>query len=104
MSLDHMIAGQFGRPWEFTLKQDEVARDLSSFTTVTYVLDQPDDTVVEKVAGFKTDGTDGIVSWTPEEGDLDLPGTWTLQVRLTGVTAELSTVPVVFVLGTRLAA
>jgi hypothetical protein len=44
---------------------------------------RPDETVFRVSTTFTTDGTDGNMQYTTGYRDLDLPGLWTLQARVT---------------------
>ena len=65
----------YGYKLEFTIQQwNEItsaweAADISSFTTLQFIIERPDSTKVTKTAAFETDGTDGILSATLTEAD-----------------------------------
>ena len=84
MSLDDLVAGSYGATVEITVQEDGAAADISSFTGRTVKLQAPDGTEISKPADFKTDGTDGVITFTFASGDLDadLPGEWTLEPTL----------------------
>jgi len=63
--------------------------DLTGATTVTFVFLKPDGTVMEKI-GTIVDAANGLVRYntvgnpSTATGDLDVPGTWKVQVRVAG--------------------
>lgn len=77
----------FGVPFEITIVEDGVAVDVSDATTMTLTLRKPDGSTVTKDLSFKTDGTDGIVSYTFLAADLDVPGTWKYQAYIETATS-----------------
>jgi hypothetical protein len=60
--------------------ENGVPVDISSATLMRIYLKSPDgDTVKCMTAGFKTDGSDGILEYVTVAVDLDEPGEWTIQ-------------------------
>ena len=97
MSLEHIVNRTFGQAIEITVEEDDVAEDISSFTsTLQIILKAPSSKIVTKTAAFKTDGTDGIVTATLADGDIDEDGEWKIQARLTKSGADIRTVPTTF--------
>lgn len=68
-----------GTTFEVTVKDDGEVVDISSSTDKRLYFKKPDKTIANKVAGFKTDGTDGIISYSAVSGDLDQCGRWKVQ-------------------------
>lgn len=60
----------------------ETTLDVSTATTLQFILLSPSDVTKTKTAVFDTDGTDGKIKYTTINGDLDEPGTWKLQARI----------------------
>ena len=52
------------------------AHDISGFSTLSIVFLKPDGTSVTKTASFKTDGTDGKISYQLLKAELDQAGWW----------------------------
>lgn len=92
MSLENLAKGYYGREVVVTVQEDGSAVDVSEFTTRVVVLRAPGGAAVkEKVAAFVSDGTDGQLTFTFADGDLDAVGEWLLQVQLTKVVEEVTT-------------
>lgn len=53
-----------------------------SNATVKIILGRPDGTSLEKTATYVTDGTDGQVQYITASGDIDMEGTWNIQVQV----------------------
>ena len=69
-----------GTIFEITLKdQDNAVIDLSGATTKEIRFKPPSAARKDKSASFKTDGSDGILTWTTISNDLDSIGAWQLQ-------------------------
>lgn len=59
-----------------------ISVDVSAATLIYMKFQRPDTTGFTRVAGFKTDGTDGIVRYVTVAGDLDQPGGWKVDVEI----------------------
>lgn len=94
MSLDGIVAGDFGQPIELTFIDVDtgLAADISSYSTAIQMIFQKGSaTAVEKTATFKTDGTDGVIRYVVEAGLLTA-GLWKVRGRVTiSTTAKLTT-------------
>lgn len=53
--------------------------DISSASTKQLIFQKPNGDKLTKDGSFYTDGTDGILQYTTEEGDIDTDGLWKLQ-------------------------
>ena len=62
--------------------------NISSATSIFLVLKSPSGTSYNKVAVFKTDGTDGKVQYTTLDGDLIEVGTWRIQAIVNFATSS----------------
>lgn len=111
MSLKDLVRGTYGIIFRITVKywdddaEAYAAKDLSSYTDITAVLVAPIAGASDPIdCEFETDGTDGIVRFTLEDGDLDEAGEWQLQLFLSeDVTpAEVPTVAITFLVEPRL--
>lgn len=57
--------------------------DISSATIKNLIFKKPEDgKVIIRAASFFTDGTDGILTYTILESELDQVGTWQVQVQI----------------------
>jgi hypothetical protein len=88
-----VVVGEYGSPLiEQLVDADGVLTDISSYNgTKTLYFRSPDSLkTVTATATFLSDGTDGKVTWSFANGDIDRPGKWTGQIVLnkTGVVAK----------------
>lgn len=92
MSLDHIVAGDYGQIVELTIKDvdtDEAA-DISGYSnTIQMIFTSPTGTTTAKEAAFETDGSDGVIQYTVEEGFLTA-GTWRVRGRVASGSARLT--------------
>lgn len=78
--MSNIHVGDIGTLFKVTMKdQDGVVVSLSGATSLQVKFQKPDESVIVKTASLFTDGTDGIVTYTTQSGDLDQPGAWKLQ-------------------------
>jgi hypothetical protein len=77
----------FGVPFEITIVEDGAAVNISDATTMALTLKKPNGSTLTKTLDFKTDGTDGIVTYTFLTTDLDIAGTWKYQVYIETATS-----------------
>ena len=99
MSIEHIVKGTWGQTIEITCQEDDTDKDISGYTTTKQiVLKSPSKKIVTKTASFKTDGTDGILTCTLADGDVDEVGEWKIQARITQTAsaADIRTVPTTF--------
>lgn len=75
-------AGDIGTIFRITIKDGDSIVDVSSVDSKTIYLQKPDSSTLTKAASYYTDGTDGIIQYTTESGDLDQVGTWQIQARI----------------------
>lgn len=74
--------GDIGVSLRITVKdQDDAVVDLSS-ATVSFLVEKPGGSIATFTASNVTDGTDGLVEYITESGDIDEVGIWTLQVKV----------------------
>lgn len=62
-----------------TIKEDDVAVNVSTCTTKQIILRKPNGAVLTKTAVFTTDGINGQVQYLTQTGDLDVAGSWSAQ-------------------------
>lgn len=82
MSMAGMIVGNYGQTIEITVTEDGTAADVSTFGTAQYVFASPGGTVTTVTAAFKTDGTDGVLTYTVGSALLTTAGDWMVQPKL----------------------
>lgn len=58
--------------------------DLSGASGLTIYLTHPDGTTLAKTAVVDTDGTDGLMKYVTQAGDLSAKGTWKIQGYVSG--------------------
>jgi hypothetical protein len=87
---DNIHTDDYGWIGRLRIVEDEMAVDISSYTTLQYILRAPDGTVTTKTAAFATDGTDGLLQRTFVDGDIDQVGAWQVQARIAKTGAELT--------------
>lgn len=94
MAWDNIHDDDFGWVGKLRIVQDEVAVDISSYTTLRFIFRKPDGTEITKSVAFDTDGTDGYLAYTVEDGLIDTAGRWRVwaQVLKTGVELTSGTV------------
>tara|TARA_B100001094_G_scaffold220255_1_gene214297 strand:+ start:1128 stop:1433 length:306 start_codon:yes stop_codon:yes gene_type:complete len=65
-----------------TIKDDGVAVDISTATSITMIFKKPDDELMQKAGTLDSDGTDGKVYYSTLAGDLDEAGLYKLQAKV----------------------
>jgi hypothetical protein len=69
--------------FEITIARcDGTVEDLSTATTIDFLFQKPDGSVIIRVGSFLTDGADGIVVYRTDITDLDQSGSWKYQIHL----------------------
>ncbi len=77
MAWTGLHVGDYGTQARLTLKQDGTAADISTYTTREYYfIDPSGNESTAKTASFDDDGTDGVLTYTIEDGLLDASGPW----------------------------
>ena len=97
MSMDNIRVGSFGQTFEISLTQDSEVFDASSFSAVKFWFKPPDSDAAEKTGAFKTDGSDGVCSYTTLTGLFDTAGGWQVWVLLTKTGASIPCVKKAFI-------
>ena len=90
MSWDNIHVDDFGWVAKLTVQQDGTAVDISSFTTLEYILRDADGNETTKIVSFDSDGTDGKLKYVILTGDIDSVGSWYVQMRLKKTNVELT--------------
>lgn len=91
---DFIQAGAIGLIMTLTIEEDGAAVNISSATTKKIKIRKPGGSVLEKDALFVTNGSDGKLTYTTIDGDIDKVGDYKVQayVAMTGFTGHSSIV------------
>ena len=85
-------SGDIGTEFLVTIQDSGSALDISSYTTREMLFREPGGTLVTKTATFKTDGTDGKITYTSESStDFDSVGTWKIQGHISKASSTFRT-------------
>ena len=69
-----------GTAFRVTVKDEsDTVVDISTASSLRIFFAKPDGTTETKTASHYTDGTDGIMEYITQSGDLDIVGSWSLQ-------------------------
>lgn len=69
--------GNIGTAFRIEIKdQDDVVVDVSAATTIQIIFKKPGGDILTKTASFVTNGTDGMIQYVSQSGDLDTVGLW----------------------------
>ena len=71
-----------GTKFLITIKEGTSAVDISGATIKQLKFKRKDGTVFEVDADFETDGTDGVLEYITEDGDINQVGKWSVQPYL----------------------
>jgi len=85
MSLDKISKDDYGYSILLTFIDTDTnsADDISAYTTAQYMVFQdPMGTEHEKSASFNTDGSDGVVTYTVQDGDIPMSGEWKVRIKV----------------------
>lgn len=103
MSLNDIVEDGSGQVIELTITQDDVAVDISTFTTTREIIFKgPDGKIVTKTATFSSDGSDGKIRCTMAAGDINQKGTWYVQAYIDSGSQDVYSVPLDFEVKERL--
>ena len=92
MTLKGLVAGDFGQVVTLTVNDvdTDAAADISGYSTSQeMIFRDPDGNDTTKTAAFDSDGSDGLVTYTLEDGLLDEGGKWNVRVVVKSGSAEL---------------
>lgn len=92
----------YGWTGRLRIVQDRVAQNISTYTTRQFIFRKPDGTTVTKSATFATDGADGVLQYTVENGLIDSAGIWHVQARISKAGSALTSESVPFTVTARL--
>ncbi len=84
-----IYVGDYGVPHEITIKENGVAVNISNATLMVLTYKKPDGSTAVKTPAFKTDGADGVIIYTFEQGDIKATdyGTWKYQAYVETATS-----------------
>jgi len=82
--------GDIGTVIKISIEDDGAALDISSSTAQNILVLKPDGSTETWVAEFDDDGVDGVIAYTTTSGDIDMPGIWYLQAKLSYSGAEVT--------------
>jgi hypothetical protein len=82
MPTNEIHRGDIGTVFKVTIKDSSVVVDISSSTTKQLIFKKPSGEKLEKNASYFTNGSDGIITYTTVDGDLDEEGMWKLQGKI----------------------
>lgn len=94
MSFNKIVVGDYGQVCQITVidVDTRAAADISAYaTTIQMIFTDPDGVETAKTAAFDTDGTDGVIAYTLEDGLIDAAGRWTVRGRVASASAVLTT-------------
>lgn len=77
--MEKVQLGAIGLVIHGTIKEDDVAVDVSTVTTKQIILRKPNGTVLTKTAAFTASGSNGQIQYVTVAGDLDVTGRWEAQ-------------------------
>lgn len=80
--ISEIHVGDVGTIFRVTIKDCDTIVDVSTVNSKTIYFQKPDSSTLTKAASYYTDGTDGIIQYVTESGDLDQAGTWQIQARV----------------------
>lgn len=80
--LSEIHVGDVGTIFRVTIKDGDSVVDVSNVDSKTIYLQKPDGSNLTKVASYYTNGTDGIIQYVSQTGDLDQAGTWQIQAKI----------------------
>lgn len=93
---DNIQVNDYGWVGKIRLTQACVAVDISAYTTRQLIFKSPSGVKTTKTATFDTDGTDGVLAYTVENGLINEVGIWYVQARIAKAGAELTSDPIEF--------
>lgn len=87
-----VFVGDVGTSFQVTVRDENGAVvDVSLSPSLLLIFKKPDGTNLTKTAQRVNDGTDGLIRYVTEEGDIDQPGKWLLQGYVEKGNAKLYT-------------
>lgn len=91
---DYAKIGDVGITFRVTIEESDAAVDVSAATAVKIFFKKPDGSIIENIAEFNTDGTDGKIKYkTTAAVEIDQRGTWNYYGQVTFSATEIYTNP-----------
>ena len=95
MSFLNIVNGDYGQVAKLTIIDVDTgsAADVSAYSsTIQMIFTDPGGNDTAKTATFDSDGSDGIIKYTIEDGLIDEAGAWSVRGRVQGASTKLTTV------------
>lgn len=83
--------GDIGTTFQITVKDQDGPVDLTNVDEMYVLFKKPDDSFVQVTPVFVNTGSDGIIKYVTQAGDLDQYGTWQIQAKVIFGTDVFST-------------
>lgn len=83
MSSGEIHKNDVGTPFTITVGDANGVLDISTSSDKRIIFRKPDGSSTTVSGTFSTDGTDGKIVYTFQDGDLDVDGRWRVQAHLT---------------------
>ena len=74
--------GDIGTVFQITVKDQTGVVNLSNVDAMYIIFKKPNDGVLQVTPVLVNDGTDGLIKYISQSGDLDQYGTWQIQARV----------------------
>ena len=97
-----VMVGSYGQTITLTVVDDDgIVQDVSGYTNIIIVAQSPDGRANSTATGsYGTNlGTDGEISFSWADGDIDRSGTWIIQVEFSTANEVFKTQPAEMVVG-----
>ncbi len=89
MAIDSIHVGDVGTELLISLTENGVAKDISDMTTREFFLKPPENGTLKTVtASFKTDGTNGQLTYNLVSGNIDVAGRWEVEAHIAKTGAD----------------
>ena len=82
MASNEIHKNDIGTVFKVTIKDGSSAVDISTSTTKQLIFKKPSGQKLEANASYYTDGSDGIITYTTVDGDLNEEGMWKIQGKI----------------------
>ena len=83
--------GDIGTTFQITVNDQDGPVDLTSVDAMYILFRKPNDTLLQVTPVFVNTGSDGLIKYVTQAGDLDQYGTWQIQARVVFGTDVFST-------------
>ena len=82
MASNEIHKNDIGTVFKVTIKDGSSSVDISTSTTKQLIFKKPSGQKLEANASYYTDGSDGIITYTTVDGDLNEEGMWKIQGKI----------------------